>query len=58
MIQAGFSAFNHTYSLPDSGTSDAITLAEKSDIGIPGEWLMQIDSEQVLNSWILNLKFN
>ena len=50
MIQAGFSAFNHTYSLPDSGTSDAITLAEKSDIGIPGEWLMQIDSEQVLNS--------
>ncbi|CAI4221248.1 unnamed protein product [Auanema sp. JU1783] len=44
---AGFSSYNSSYSLPDSGTNDVVLLAEKSDIGIPGEWLFQIDAEQV-----------
>uniref|UniRef100_A0A1I7XJA3 protein disulfide-isomerase n=1 Tax=Heterorhabditis bacteriophora TaxID=37862 RepID=A0A1I7XJA3_HETBA len=44
---AGFSSFNTSYSLPDSATGDAILLNEKSDIGIPGEWLFRIDDQQV-----------
>ncbi|CAG9531514.1 unnamed protein product [Cercopithifilaria johnstoni] len=44
---AGFSGLDGHYSLPGSGTQDAIELAEKSDIGIPGEFLFRIDSDQV-----------
>uniref|UniRef100_A0A914IFU5 Uncharacterized protein n=1 Tax=Globodera rostochiensis TaxID=31243 RepID=A0A914IFU5_GLORO len=33
--------------LPGSGTSETIQLTEKSNIGIPGEWLMRIDEEQI-----------
>uniref|UniRef100_A0A915PK39 EGF-like domain-containing protein n=1 Tax=Setaria digitata TaxID=48799 RepID=A0A915PK39_9BILA len=44
---AGFSGADGHYSLPGSGTQDAIQLAEKSDIGIPGEFLFRIDSDQV-----------
>ncbi|VDK87720.1 unnamed protein product [Onchocerca ochengi] len=43
---AGFSDLNGHYSLPGSGTQGAKQLAEKSDIGIPGEFLFRIDSEQ------------
>ncbi|KAI6201251.1 EGF-like domain-containing protein [Aphelenchoides besseyi] len=35
------------FSLPGSGTSDAMQLMEKSNIGIPGEWLFRIDEEQI-----------
>ncbi|VDK31043.1 unnamed protein product [Gongylonema pulchrum] len=44
---AGFSGTDGYYSLPGSGTHNAIQLAEKSDIGIPGEFLFRIDSDQV-----------
>ncbi|EJD76634.1 hypothetical protein LOAG_16456 [Loa loa] len=44
---AGFSGLDGHYSLPGSGTQDAIKLAEKSDIGIPGEFFFRIDSDQV-----------
>ncbi|VDO48745.1 unnamed protein product [Haemonchus placei] len=44
---AGFSSMNSSYSLPDSATHDAMLLSEKSDIGIPGEWLFRIDGVQV-----------
>ncbi|CAJ0580818.1 unnamed protein product, partial [Mesorhabditis spiculigera] len=45
---AGFSnGANVTFSLPDSGTADSILLREKSDIGIPGEWLFRIDATEV-----------
>ncbi|CAD6187998.1 unnamed protein product [Caenorhabditis auriculariae] len=44
---AGFSSGTLSYSLPDSATAEAMMLSEKSDIGIPGEWLFRIDSEQV-----------
>ncbi|KAL3094200.1 hypothetical protein niasHT_028289 [Heterodera trifolii] len=33
--------------LPGSGTSDSSQLTEKSNMGIPGEWLMRIDEEQI-----------
>ncbi|PIO58479.1 Nidogen-like protein, partial [Teladorsagia circumcincta] len=44
---AGFSSINSSYSLPDSATHDAMLLSEKSDIGIPGEWLFRVDEAQV-----------
>uniref|UniRef100_A0A8R1DQP9 Uncharacterized protein n=1 Tax=Caenorhabditis japonica TaxID=281687 RepID=A0A8R1DQP9_CAEJA len=44
---AGFSTGENSYSLPDSATQDAILLSEKSDIGIPGEWLFRVDGEQI-----------
>ncbi|EYC03910.1 hypothetical protein Y032_0091g2492 [Ancylostoma ceylanicum] len=44
---AGFSTLNTSYSLPDSATHDALLLSEKSDIGIPGEWLFRVDESQV-----------
>ncbi|CAB3403508.1 unnamed protein product [Caenorhabditis bovis] len=44
---AGFSNHQNFYSLPDSATQDAIQLADKSDIGIPGEWLFRIDSPHI-----------
>ncbi|CAI2347390.1 unnamed protein product [Caenorhabditis sp. 36 PRJEB53466] len=44
---AGFSTGELSYSLPDSATHDAILLSEKSDIGIPGEWLFRVDKEQI-----------
>ncbi|KAK6060816.1 Nidogen-like protein [Cooperia oncophora] len=44
---AGFSAMNSSYSLPDSATHDAMLLSEKSDIGIPGEWLFRVDGRQI-----------
>ncbi|PIO69280.1 Nidogen-like protein [Teladorsagia circumcincta] len=43
---AGFSSINSSYSLPDSATHDAMLLSEKSDIGIPGEWLFRVDEAQ------------
>ncbi|EPB80333.1 calcium binding EGF domain protein [Ancylostoma ceylanicum] len=43
---AGFSTLNTSYSLPDSATHDALLLSEKSDIGIPGEWLFRVDESQ------------
>ncbi|KAL3085943.1 hypothetical protein niasHS_008985 [Heterodera schachtii] len=33
--------------LPGSGTSDSSQLTEKSNMGIPGEWLSRIDEEQI-----------
>ncbi|VDD94411.1 unnamed protein product [Enterobius vermicularis] len=44
---AGFSGHDGHYSLPESGTFNAIQLAERSDIGIPGEFLFRIDSDSV-----------
>ncbi|VDK21207.1 unnamed protein product [Anisakis simplex] len=44
---AGFSGQDDHYSLPESGTHDAIQLAEKSDIGIPGEFVFRIDADRV-----------
>nr|CDJ83750.1 Nidogen and EGF calcium-binding domain containing protein [Haemonchus contortus] len=44
---AGFSSMNSSYSLPDSATHDAMLLSDKSDIGIPGEWLFRVDGVQV-----------
>ncbi|VDN55122.1 unnamed protein product [Dracunculus medinensis] len=44
---AGFNGKANYYSLPGSGTHDAILLSEKSDIGIPGEFLFRIDMDQV-----------
>ncbi|VDN04457.1 unnamed protein product [Thelazia callipaeda] len=44
---AGFSSSDAHYSLPGSGTEQAIKLAQKSDIGIPGEFLFRIDFDQV-----------
>uniref|UniRef100_A0A158P9N2 Nidogen 1a n=1 Tax=Angiostrongylus cantonensis TaxID=6313 RepID=A0A158P9N2_ANGCA len=44
---AGFASLNSSYSLPDSATHDAMLLSEKSDIGIPGEWLFRIDGPKV-----------
>ncbi|VDM58889.1 unnamed protein product [Angiostrongylus costaricensis] len=44
---AGFASLNSSYSLPDSATHDAMLLSEKSDIGIPGEWLFRIDGLKV-----------
>lgn len=44
---AGFSTGESSYSLPDSATHDAILLSEKSDIGIPGEWLFRVDGDQI-----------
>ncbi|WKY01519.1 hypothetical protein Q1695_015487 [Nippostrongylus brasiliensis] len=44
---AGFASLNSSYSLPDSATHDAMLLSEKSDIGIPGEWLFRVDEPQV-----------
>ncbi|VDM77223.1 unnamed protein product, partial [Strongylus vulgaris] len=44
---AGFSTLNTSYSLPDSATHDALLLSEKSDIGIPGEWLFRVDETQI-----------
>uniref|UniRef100_A0AAF5CYM2 EGF-like domain-containing protein n=1 Tax=Strongyloides stercoralis TaxID=6248 RepID=A0AAF5CYM2_STRER len=35
----------HYLNLPGSGTEDAILLGDKSDIGIPGEWLFRIDAD-------------
>ncbi|CEF64491.1 EGF-like calcium-binding domain and Nidogen, extracellular domain-containing protein [Strongyloides ratti] len=35
----------HYLTLPGSGTEDAILLGDKSDIGIPGEWLFRIDAD-------------
>ncbi|VDM85589.1 unnamed protein product [Strongylus vulgaris] len=49
LFQAGFSTLNTSYSLPDSATHDALLLSEKSDIGIPGEWLFRVDETQVGN---------
>ncbi|VDO72981.1 unnamed protein product [Heligmosomoides polygyrus] len=45
--KAGFATLNSSYSLPDSATHDAMLLSEKSDIGIPGEWLFRVDEPQV-----------
>lgn len=44
---AGFSTRDSSYSLPDSATNDAILLSEKSDIGIPGEWLFRVDGDRI-----------
>uniref|UniRef100_A0A7E4VRT2 Nidogen n=1 Tax=Panagrellus redivivus TaxID=6233 RepID=A0A7E4VRT2_PANRE len=47
---AGFTSDDETstyFALPGSGTSEAIRLVEKSNIGIPGEWLFRIDAEQI-----------
>uniref|UniRef100_A0AC35GJ26 NIDO domain-containing protein n=1 Tax=Panagrolaimus sp. PS1159 TaxID=55785 RepID=A0AC35GJ26_9BILA len=47
---AGFTSDDETstyFALPGSGTPAAIQLVEKSNIGIPGEWLFRIDSEQI-----------
>lgn len=49
-LQAGFTSDDETstyFALPGSGTPQAIQLVEKSNIGIPGEWLFRIDSEQI-----------
>uniref|UniRef100_A0A915D6E6 NIDO domain-containing protein n=1 Tax=Ditylenchus dipsaci TaxID=166011 RepID=A0A915D6E6_9BILA len=35
------------FSLPGSGTSQAMQFLEKSNIGIPGEWLFRIDDEKI-----------
>ena len=35
------------FTLPNSGTPQAVELIEKSDIGIPGEWLFRIDEERI-----------
>uniref|UniRef100_A0A0N4ZX96 NIDO domain-containing protein n=1 Tax=Parastrongyloides trichosuri TaxID=131310 RepID=A0A0N4ZX96_PARTI len=35
----------HYFNLPGSGTEDSILLGDKSDIGIPGEWLFRIDTD-------------
>uniref|UniRef100_A0AC34RER1 Uncharacterized protein n=1 Tax=Panagrolaimus sp. JU765 TaxID=591449 RepID=A0AC34RER1_9BILA len=47
---AGFTSDDETstyFALPGSGTSEALQLVEKSNIGIPGEWLFRIDAEQI-----------
>uniref|UniRef100_A0A0N5ASL2 Nidogen n=1 Tax=Syphacia muris TaxID=451379 RepID=A0A0N5ASL2_9BILA len=44
---AGFVGQDGHYSLPESGTYNSIQLAERSDIGIPGEFLFRIDSDSV-----------
>ena len=49
-IQAGFNTADRQptqFKLPGSGTTDAVRLANNSDIGIPGEWLFRIDTPQV-----------
>lgn len=35
------------FSLPGSGTIHSAQLIEKSNIGIPGEWLFRIDEEKI-----------
>lgn len=35
------------FALPGSGTAQAAELVEKSNIGIPGEWLFRIDEERI-----------
>ncbi len=35
------------FSLPGSGSAQAAELLEKSNIGIPGEWLFRVDEEHV-----------
>ncbi|KAI1721512.1 nidogen-like domain-containing protein [Ditylenchus destructor] len=37
----------YTFSLPSSGTAEALQFIEKSNIGIPGEWLFRIDEERI-----------
>ncbi|KAE9549803.1 hypothetical protein FO519_006984 [Halicephalobus sp. NKZ332] len=47
---AGFTSDDETstyFALPGSGTPEAIQLVEKSNIGIPGEWLFRIDAERI-----------
>ncbi|TKR76985.1 hypothetical protein L596_018039 [Steinernema carpocapsae] len=46
---AGFSGTGGAgaFSLPGSGAAEALQLSEKSDIGIPGEWLFRLDDSQV-----------
>ncbi|KAF8358153.1 hypothetical protein PRIPAC_93148, partial [Pristionchus pacificus] len=45
---AGFSSASFTYDLPGSATGEAFKLTDKSDIGIPGEWLFRVDGSSVL----------
>ncbi|GMT20126.1 hypothetical protein PFISCL1PPCAC_11423, partial [Pristionchus fissidentatus] len=45
---SGFSSSSFTYDLPGSATGEAFKLTEKSDIGIPGEWLFRVDGSSVL----------
>ncbi|GMS90141.1 hypothetical protein PENTCL1PPCAC_12316, partial [Pristionchus entomophagus] len=45
---AGFSSASFTYDLPGSASGEAFKLTDKSDIGIPGEWLFRIDGSSVL----------
>lgn len=55
-FQAGFSTPSFSFSLPGSGTQQAVSLTEMSDMGIPGEWLFRLDQNMVraqLNSTLL-----
>ncbi|GMR43393.1 hypothetical protein PMAYCL1PPCAC_13588 [Pristionchus mayeri] len=45
---AGFSSASFTYDLPGSASGEAFKLTDKSDIGIPGEWLFRVDGSSVL----------
>ncbi|KAI1729049.1 calcium-binding EGF domain-containing protein [Ditylenchus destructor] len=46
-LSGGYGENAYTFSLPSSGTADALQFIEKSNIGIPGEWLFRIDEERI-----------